>query len=102
MKSKFMAIILSIACSLSFVSCGNEDKSDNHNVSESMIDTETKEKATEDISFKEENEIKVKQVALGDNYSAAVTETGNLYLWGSNYRGQLGNGSTSEKKFLKG
>jgi alpha-tubulin suppressor-like RCC1 family protein len=30
--------------------------------------------------------------SYGDNYSLAVTTTGELWTWGGNYRGQLGNG----------
>lgn len=104
MKNRLYAIILSLVCALSLVSCGDEDKSNKQNDSVSISKTETsdKEESTEDISFKEETTINVKQVALGNNYSAAVTENGNLYLWGTNYRGQLGDVSTSAKKVPEG
>ena len=36
---------------------------------------------------------KVVQVSLGYSYSAAITEEGDLYLWGYNKDGQLGNGT---------
>ena len=36
----------------------------------------------------------VKQVSLGGDHSAAITENGDLYLWGNNGYGQLGDGST--------
>lgn len=39
-------------------------------------------------------EIKFKQVSLGINHSAAITTTGDLYMWGDNSYGQLGNGTT--------
>ncbi len=38
---------------------------------------------------------KVKQVVLGDDHSAAITENGDLYCWGNNDGGQVGNGSTN-------
>lgn len=39
---------------------------------------------------------KVKQVSLGWNYSAAITENGDLYLWGNNSWKTLGNGTTED------
>ena len=38
---------------------------------------------------------KIKQVAIGDEHSAAITEDRSLYMWGLNSCGQLGNGTTS-------
>lgn len=38
----------------------------------------------------------VKQVSLGSWHSAAVTINGDLYTWGSNNWGQLGNGTTTD------
>ena len=35
----------------------------------------------------------VKYVSLGYNHSAAITLNGDLYLWGDNYCGQIGNHS---------
>eukprot|EP01045_Picozoa_sp_COSAG04_P025825 COSAG04_NODE_3467_length_2792_cov_32.275529_1_plen_404_part_00 len=37
----------------------------------------------------------VVQVAAGERFSAALTAGGEVYLWGSNTRGQLGNGECS-------
>ena len=37
----------------------------------------------------------VVQVAAGKEFSAALTAGGEVYLWGSNIRGQLGNGECS-------
>lgn len=37
---------------------------------------------------------KVIAVDLGQDHSAAITETGKLYTWGHNQHGQLGNGNT--------
>lgn len=34
-------------------------------------------------------------IAAGSNHSAAVTKDGDLYMWGANGSGQLGNGSTT-------
>lgn len=39
---------------------------------------------------------KAVQVAAGSDYSLAVTEGGNLYSWGANDNGQLGQGTTTE------
>ena len=36
----------------------------------------------------------VVSVSLGDDYSAAITEDGGLYMWGDNCYGQLGNGTS--------
>ncbi len=37
------------------------------------------------------------KVSLGGYHSAVITETGDLYLWGNNYFGQLGDGTTDRK-----
>ena len=39
----------------------------------------------------------VKYVALGINHSAAITKDGSLYMWGYNYYGELGNGTTTDR-----
>ncbi|EWM52402.1 RCC1 domain-containing protein [Ruminococcus flavefaciens] len=41
----------------------------------------------------------VQYVSLGLNHSAAITKDGNLYMWGSNDSGQLGNGEEGYKAF---
>lgn len=38
----------------------------------------------------------VASVSLGANHSAAVKTDGSLWMWGSNFYGQLGNGSTKD------
>jgi alpha-tubulin suppressor-like RCC1 family protein len=40
---------------------------------------------------------KVISVSLGHYHSAAITESGKLYTWGLNDKGQLGDGTTVEK-----
>ncbi len=45
---------------------------------------------SENIINQEIESQKIKQVSLGVNHSAAITEDGNLYMWGSNDCGQLG------------
>ncbi|WP_161522234.1 RCC1 domain-containing protein [Bifidobacterium xylocopae] len=37
------------------------------------------------------------QITAGDDYSAAVSDTGALYTWGGNASGQLGDGTTTDK-----
>ena len=37
-------------------------------------------------------------ISLGEFHSAAITETGDLYLWGDNEYGQLGDGTTEGKR----
>ena len=39
---------------------------------------------------------RVTSVAVGDNYSLAVTSTGGVLAWGQNTYGQLGNGTTTD------
>ena len=39
----------------------------------------------------------VVSVSLGDTHSAAITSDGGLYMWGSNYHGQLGDGTDTNK-----
>ncbi|MCI9446707.1 MAG: hypothetical protein HFH36_04805 [Lachnospiraceae bacterium] len=41
-----------------------------------------------------ETEVPVTNVYLGEDHSAALTETGDLYCWGSNTSGEIGNGKT--------
>ena len=43
--------------------------------------------------------IKPKQIACGDQYSMAIGDDGNLYIWGSNGHGELGDG-TGTKSLL--
>ena len=38
----------------------------------------------------------VAEVSCGDNHIAAVKTDGSLWLWGANYAGQLGNGTTED------
>ena len=41
--------------------------------------------------------IRFSQIRLGYNYSAAIGSDGNLYTWGGNDDGQLGNGTTTNQ-----
>jgi uncharacterized repeat protein (TIGR02543 family) len=38
-----------------------------------------------------------KMVSLGDYHSGVITEDGSLYMWGGNWAGQLGDGTTEDK-----
>ena len=39
----------------------------------------------------------IKQVSLGEYHSGAITEDGDLYMWGSNHFGELGDGTNEDK-----
>ena len=41
------------------------------------------------------------RLSLGDSHSAYITENGDLYTWGWNARGQLGDGSTEDSYIPK-
>ena len=41
------------------------------------------------------NGIKPKQIASGSYHTLAIGDDGNLYTWGENYRGQLGDGTNN-------
>jgi alpha-tubulin suppressor-like RCC1 family protein len=45
--------------------------------------------------------IDVARVAAGANYSLALTTTGEVYAWGANDRGQLGDGSREQRVFAQ-
>ena len=45
-----------------------------------------------------EEDVKVKQVALGNQHTVALSEDGQVYTWGRNYGGALGNGTTTDSK----
>jgi alpha-tubulin suppressor-like RCC1 family protein len=40
---------------------------------------------------------RVKAIAAGEAYSLALTESGEVYAWGSNGHGQLGLGGTNNR-----
>ena len=42
-------------------------------------------------------EEKISQISLGSNHSSAISSTGRLFLWGYNYHGQIGDGTTINK-----
>jgi len=42
--------------------------------------------------------LKIASIAIGQNDAAAITEQGDLYLWGPNNHGQLGLGDTKERR----
>ncbi len=38
---------------------------------------------------------RIKHISVGEGYSGAVTEEGHLYMWGANWNGGLGDGTTT-------
>lgn len=50
------------------------------------------------VQPKLEEDVKVKQVALGYMHTVALSTDGQVYTWGYNSYGQLGNGTTTDSK----
>ena len=100
MKIKLMVTyFLTALLTFSMVGCGNSSTNTSTSSSEKKVADErdvnivnSKERSTQDYYEK-----KVKCVVLGDAHSAAITDDDCLYLWGANYRGQLGDGSEFER-----
>jgi alpha-tubulin suppressor-like RCC1 family protein len=44
-----------------------------------------------------ENDITFRQLALGESHSCGIDKAGQIFCWGDNSQGQLGNGSVGEK-----
>lgn len=47
------------------------------------------------------DEVKIELMSLGGNHSAAISTTGQIYTWGLNFRGQLGDGTNTNKSIPK-
>ena len=45
------------------------------------------------------NHEQIKDIAVGESHSLAVTETGKVYSWGLNHKGQLGTGDFEYRKY---
>lgn len=43
------------------------------------------------------SDVKFKSVSLGSSHAGAIDENGNLYTWGNNNMGQLGDGTTTKR-----
>lgn len=43
------------------------------------------------------SDVKFKSISLGYSYAGAIDEKGNLYTWGNNNQGQLGDGTTTKR-----
>ena len=44
---------------------------------------------------------KFQQISVGRNHTAAIDLTGNIWVWGANFDGQLGDGTTQYSPFMK-
>ena len=53
----------------------------------------TSKDARTPVRPKLEEDVKVKQVALGNQHTVALSTDGQVYTWGENYAGQLGDGA---------
>ena len=49
-----------------------------------------------EISYFTDNDIEIVAIAAGQNFSLALDSAGNVYSWGDNYHGELGNESISK------
>ena len=50
-----------------------------------------------EVTFEGEVKASFKQVATGYHHSLALTSTGQVYAWGDNGSGQLGDGTTTQR-----
>mgnify|MGYP003290453510 CR=1 FL=1 len=99
---KIMCCILSVAIMIHVGGCGTTDNpehaSQTENVEESEVYEETESiEEVEDVDFV--LPLERNTVSLEDKFSAAITENGDLYMWGNNEMYQLGN-KESEHEYL--
>lgn len=85
MKSKLLKKLLSITAALA--------------TAITLIGTESVYASDESVNYEElfSSAGSIKQIDLGCAFSAAITTNGNLYTWGFNSRGELGDGTTNER-----
>ena len=63
------------------------------------IDVEIMVSNTSSQVYSEFYILRLKSIATGEEHSCAITLEGNVYCWGSNAQGQLGNGSTTNSVY---
>ena len=71
---------------MTMASCGNSEKTTT-NTDNKGVETESKEKI----------DVKERTVVVNKDSSGVILENGDLYMWGANYKAQVGNKSKEEE-----
>lgn len=85
-KKKILTFILMGAVMMTMASCGNSSQSST-NTDNKGAETESKEKI----------DVKERTVVVNNDSSGVILENGDLYMWGANYKAQVGNKSKEEE-----